>query len=256
MKATIGFIGGGRITKIFLEGFKNKAAEFDSVIVYEPDSDTLKKLKVAFPEIKTADTPGESARTNVVILAVHPPAIMETLENIAGDISEDTIVVSLAPKITIEKISSRLKTTKIVRMIPNATSYCSEGYNPVSYHDSMTKQEKKKVRKLFKPLGKMFETQEFKLEGYAIVSAMLPTYFWFQWKEMEDIAVKTGLSPEEAQKAVKSTLKKAIKLYYNSGLTPEEVMDLIPVKPIGENESDIKNTLNTKLLGLFEKIKP
>jgi len=33
-------------------------------------------------------------------------------------------------------------------------------------------------------------------------------------------------------------------------------MDLIPVKPIGENEEEIKNTLNTKLMGLFEKIKP
>jgi pyrroline-5-carboxylate reductase len=256
MKTTIGFIGGGRITKIFLEGFKNKAAKFDSVIVYEPDSDTVNRLKLAFPDIKSAATPGESAHAHVVIIAVHPPAIMETLEKIAGDITEDTIVVSLAPKITIEKIAAKLKTTKIVRMIPNTTSYCNEGYNPVAYHDSMLKQEKKKVKELFKPLGKLFETDEQKLEGYALVSAMLPTYFWFQWQVMEDIAVKTGLSPEEAQKAVKSTLKRAIKLYYNSGLSPEEVMDLIPVKPIGENEMDIKNILNTKLLGLFEKIKP
>jgi hypothetical protein len=33
-------------------------------------------------------------------------------------------------------------------------------------------------------------------------------------------------------------------------------MDLIPVKPIGENEAEIKNILNTKLIGLFGKIKP
>jgi len=109
---------------------------------------------------------------------------------------------------------------------------------------------------MLKPLGKTFVTEENKLENYAIVSAMLPTYFWFQWQEMESITQKTGLTPEESQEAVKSTLKKAVKLYYNSGLTPEEVIDLIPVKPIGENEEKIKNTLNAKLLGLFEKIKP
>ena len=256
MKTTIGFIGGGRITKIFLEGFKNKEKEFDTVIVYEPDSDTFDRLKTLFPEIRSAATPGESARADVVIIAVHPPLMMEILDKIAGEITEEKFIVSLAPKITIGKIASKLKTARIVRMIPNATSYCNEGYNPVAYHDSMLKQEKKKVRKLFKPLGKLIETDEHKLEGYAIISAMLPTYFWFQWQELENIGVKTGLSPEEAQKAVKSTLKRAIKLYYNSGLTPEEVMDLIPVKPIGENEAEIKNTLNTKLLGLFEKIKP
>ncbi len=33
-------------------------------------------------------------------------------------------------------------------------------------------------------------------------------------------------------------------------------MDLIPVKPIGENEPEITNILNNKLLGLYSKIKP
>jgi len=34
------------------------------------------------------------------------------------------------------------------------------------------------------------------------------------------------------------------------------VMDLIPVKPIGDYETDITNILDTKLMGLFAKIKP
>jgi pyrroline-5-carboxylate reductase len=165
-------------------------------------------------------------------------------------------VVSLAPKITLEKMASVLPTKKLVRMIPNATSFSNDGFNPVSFHPEMDKKEKKKILKLLKKLGKTFETDESKLEGYAIVSAMLPTYFWFQWQEMEKIAIETGLSEKEAKKAIQQTLKKAWKLYYKSDLTPAEVMDLIPVKPIGENEAEIKNILNTKLIGLFGKIKP
>jgi len=45
-------------------------------------------------------------------------------------------------------------------------------------------------------------------------------------------------------------------LYYNSGLAPDEVIDLIPVKPIGEHESEIEQILETKLLGLYKKINP
>jgi pyrroline-5-carboxylate reductase len=45
-------------------------------------------------------------------------------------------------------------------------------------------------------------------------------------------------------------------MYYNSGLAPAEVMDLIPVKPIGEHETEITKIYQTKLMGLFEKIKP
>jgi len=43
---------------------------------------------------------------------------------------------------------------------------------------------------------------------------------------------------------------------FKSGLTPQEVMDLIPVKPIGEHEAQIAEIYKTTLTGLFEKIKP
>ena len=105
-------------------------------------------------------------------------------------------------------------------------------------------------------LGHTFEVAEEKLESYAIVSAMLPTYFWFQWNYLEEIGIKTGLTKQEAEAAVHQTLKAAIHLMYNTELKPEEVMDLIPVKPIGEHESQIIEIYNTKLMGLFEKIRP
>jgi pyrroline-5-carboxylate reductase len=256
MKTTIGFIGGGRITKIFLQGFTNAGVEFESIKVYEPNAETMEKLATAFLQIEKSETAAAAASQQIVFLAVHPPVMMETLQNIKDAVTESTIVVSLAPKITIEKMASVLPTKKLVRMIPNATSFINDGFNPVSFHTEMDKNEKKQILKLLKKLGKTFETEEAKLEGYAIVSAMLPTYFWFQWQELEKIALETGLSQKDAKKAVQQTLKKAWKLYYKSDLTPAEVMDLIPVKPIGENEAEIKNILNTKLLGLFGKIKP
>ena len=256
MKTTVGFIGGGRITKIFLQGFKNAGLEFESVKVFEPNSETLANLETTFSEIEKAETAEAAATQKIVFIAAHPPVIMETLQKIKDSVTESTIVISLAPKITLEKMASVLPAKKLVRMIPNATSFINEGFNPVSFYTEMDKKGKKQIMKLLNKLGKTFETEEQKLESYAIVSAMLPTYFWFQWQEMEKIAQETGLSEMEAKNAVKQTLKKALKLYYNSDLTPTEVMDLIPVKPIGENEEEIKNILNTKLLGLFGKIKP
>lgn len=256
MKTTIGFIGGGRITKIFLQGFRNAGLKFESVKVFEPNADTLENLATVFPQIEKSETAAAAADQQIVFLAVHLPVMMETLQNIKVAVSESTTAISLAPKITLEKMASVLPTKKLLRMIPNATSFINDGFNPVSFHTEMDSKEKKQILKLLKKLGKTMEVEESKLEGYAIVSAMLPTYFWFQWNEMEKIALETGLSEKEAKKAVQQTLKKAWKLYYKSGLTPDEVMDLIPVKPIGENEAEIKNILNTKLIGLFGKIKP
>jgi pyrroline-5-carboxylate reductase len=256
MKTSIGFIGGGRITKIFLQGFKNADFEPESVQVYEPNAETFEKLASIFPAVEKAETAEAAASQAIVFIAVHPPVVKETLQKIKNAVTESTTVVSLAPKITLEKMASVLPAKKLARMIPNATSFINKGFNPVAFSAGFEGKEKKQLLKFLKILGKTFETEETKLEGYAIVSAMLPTYFWFQWQEMENIAIETGLSEKEAKKAVNQTLKKALKLYYDTSLTPAEVMDLIPVKPIGESEAEIKSILNTKLLGLFGKIKP
>jgi pyrroline-5-carboxylate reductase len=257
MKTTsLGFIGGGRITKIFLQAFANKKVEFQSVVVYDTNADTLTALKQQFPSIVVAENLQQAAQQATVFIALHPPVIMETLDKITDAVNEDTLVISLAPKITIEKIASKLRTKNIARMIPNATSYINEGYNPVSYHPEMGWSEKKQIKKLIKTLGKAFKTEESKLEGYALISAMLPTYFGFQWMVLQDVAMKTGLSVDEAEEAIYTTLKRAIKLYFISGLTPDEVLNLIPVKPIGEYENEISDIYQKKLMGLFDKIKP
>ena len=122
---SLGFIGGGRITKIFLRAFTNKKVEFNSVVVYDTNNETLAGLKTQFPFIKTGSLE-EAAGQPTVFIALHPPVIMETLEKISKIVAEDAVVISLAPKITIEKISSKLATKNIARMIPNSTYYINK----------------------------------------------------------------------------------------------------------------------------------
>lgn len=251
----LGFIGGGRITKIFLQAFANMKVDFSSVIVFDTNADTLAALQKQFPFIK-AGSLEEAASQQTVFIALHPPMIMETLDKIAGIVAEEALVVSLAPKITLEKMASKLNTKAIARMIPNATSYINEGFNPITYGNEMAEADKLQVNLLLKTLGQTFETDQAKLEAYAVTSAMLPTYFWFQIQELEKIAQQTGLTSEEASLSVKTTLQKAINLYFDSGLTPAEVIDLIPVKPIGEHQEQIIEIYQTQLMGLFQKIKP
>ena len=253
---SLGFIGGGRITKIFLKAFANKKAEFQSIVVFDLNAELLVTLKKQFPQIIIAQNLQEVASQSTVFIALHPPMIMETLDKIADTVSNDITVISLAPKITLEKIASKLNTSNIVRMIPNATSYINEGYNPVTFSAGFDQNEKSAVIEVLKLLGNTFEVAEPKLEAYALLSAMLPTYFWFQWNELNKLGIQMGLSEDESKASVQQTLTAAIHMMFNSDLSPEQVMDLIPVKPIGENQTQISEIYQSKLMGLFEKIKP
>jgi pyrroline-5-carboxylate reductase len=254
---SIGFIGGGRITMIFLQAFVNKKAIFESISVYDSNSEALDALKQKFPFIEILNSASEAAQKDIVFLALHPPVIMETLYKINNDVNQQTIFVSLAPKITIEKIASVLKPVQqIVRLIPNATSIINHGYNPVSFASGISEIQKWYILEMLNLLGQTFETAEEKLEAYAILSAMLPTYFWFQWKELETIGIQFGLNETECKETIYETMNAALNTMYHSGMNTDDVINLIPIKPIGENEAQIKNIYQEKLTALFEKIKP
>ena len=83
MFKSIGFIGGGRVARIILGGLDRGKKWPGSVIVSDTNSDVLKDLKKRFPKIKAAgEDLKKSAATDVVFIALHPPAIMGILGEI------------------------------------------------------------------------------------------------------------------------------------------------------------------------------
>jgi len=254
---SLGFIGGGRITKVILQAIANNKTEYKAIVVYDINIEVLAALKSQFPGIVLADSAHEAANQDIVFIALHPPVIMDTIELIKDHFKTGKIMISLAPKITIEKIASKLENFKnIVRLIPNASSIINEGYNPVCFSDKMSENKKQIMLRIFRRMGRTFEVPEQKLESYAIMSAMLPTYFWFQWKELIALGTQIGLTEDESNNSVRDTMLAALRTYFYSGLTPDEVIDLIPIKPIGDYEVQIKAIYYDKLLPLFGKIKP
>ena len=256
MKKSVGFIGGGRVTRILLQAFRNENSHFSKTVVADTNKVVTDNLKGSFPELQIDDA-ASAASQDIVFIALHPPVIMDTLESLKDIFREQSTVISLAPKITIGKISTILKqVNNIARLIPNATSFINEGYNPVCFSSAFSEDDKVQILDVLRLMGNTFEVTEEKLECYAIMSAMLPTYFWFQWKELAEIGIKMGLTKEESVASVSETLYSSLNLMYKSRLTANEVMDLIPVKPLGGYEAQINEIYQTQLLALFEKIKP
>ena len=254
---SMGFIGGGRITRIFLEALNRKKMLSATVVVSDASMEVLQKLKARFPKVAISQGDnGKPAAQELVFLALHPPAIGGSLGEIKASLKPGAVLVSLAPKFTVKALSEGLGGfNRIVRMIPNAPSVVNEGYNPVAFGPGITKQEKEDLSRLFKKLGDCPEVDEEKLEAYAVITAMGPTYLWFQLYELLELGKSFGLTDKQAWKGIKKMLKGALETIDESGLSPEQVMDLIPVKPLGEDEAAIRNAYRTKLTGLYQKLK-
>ena len=254
----LGFIGGGRITRIFLEGWKRQDVLASKIVVSDCNAETLAKLKTKFPTIETAlGNSAAAASQDIVFLAVHPPVMAEVVAGIKGSLKPGALVVSLAPKFTIVKLTELLGSfARLARVIPNAPSLINAGFNPVAFGPALTAADKTEVTGLLAPLGECPEVAEAKLEAYALLTGMGPTYLWFQLQALREVAAGFGLSDAEIAPALKRMVCGGTRTLLESGLTPAEVMDLIPVKPLAEMEPQVVEMYRTRLPGLYQKIKP
>lgn len=254
---TIGFIGGGRITRIFVEGWQRAGKLPANITVSDSNADVLGRLKAKFQTIQTSQDNVETAKKDIVFIAVHPPVVAAVCEQIKAALNPNAILISLAPKFTISKLSELLGGFKrIARVIPNAASIIGVGYNPCAFSDALTEADRGEVKQLLEPLGESPEVSEEKLEGYAVLTAMGPTYFWFQMQALREIASGFGLTADEVNAGLKRMVCGAARTLAESGLSPQEVMDLIPVKPLAEMEQQVTEAYKTKLPGVYQKIKP
>jgi pyrroline-5-carboxylate reductase len=255
---SIGFIGGGRITKIFLKAFANSNTAFKEIVVYDPNDENLQKLKKSYPYINIDSSKiDEAARCDVLFLAVHPPAVMDVLSKIGAYLGEASLLVSLAPKITIQKMKSALNGFQsIARVNPSASGIIGQGMNPVAFCEGVSDTQKNDLISLLGILGKAPIVDESKIEAYAIISAMGSTYFWFQLQKLEELGLQYGMEKSEVKEVISEMMKGTINTLFYSGIPYDEVMDLVPVKPIGEYEETIKSYYTEKLNGIYEKIRP
>lgn len=256
MTTAIYCIGAGRVTRILLEGLTKKNHLPERIMVTDTNPEALDDLAAVYRAIETKQeidtTVGEA---DFIFIGLHPPAVADVIKKIAPFLSEKNTFVSLAPKVKGEMLMELSGwSCPVIRMIPNAASYVNAGYNPVWYGDTCPDITRKKFNDLMSPLGEMPEVPEQNFEAYAVITAMGPTYLWFQLAELTRLAETFGLSSEEARQAVIAMSAGTVRTMQDSGLSPEGVMDLVPVKPMAEHEETIKSMYAGSLSGLYGKL--
>ena len=255
---SVGFVGGGRIARIMLEGWKRADAMPPRVVVSDPNAEVLAALLARFPNVETCVGDNcAGAGQQVVFIGLHPAAFAEGLTGVAAVLHPDAIVVSLAPKITIDKLTAMLGGfARIARANPNAPSIVGAGYNPVAFGPGLDADGCQLILDLFAPLGESPVVDEPTIEAYAVTSAMGPTYLWFQLYGLRELAGTFGLTDAAAAEAVDRMTRGALDTMAGSGLTPAEVMDLVPVHPLGEVKSSFNDAYRTRLTAVMERIRP
>ena len=250
-----GFVGGGRVARVLVGGWRHAGEMPAWVLVNEPDDAAFGRLVEMCPDVRRSSLE-DAAEADVVFLALHPPALAAVLPAVRPLLDARAVVVSLAPKIPLSALAAGLGTGRVVRMIPNAPSIIGRGYNPVALGAGVDAPARQALSALFAPWGPWPEVDERDLEAYAILTGMGPTYFWYQWQALREVAGQMGMPAEQADQALQSMLDGALATLLRGGLPPAAVMDLIPVRPLAAIEPSVAAAYREALPALFAKIRP
>lgn len=254
---SIGFIGGGRVTRFMLDGWARSGVLPASIVIGDPSSEVRALAQQRFPAVRVDAGNLAPAAQDLVFLAVHPPAIGEALTGIQGGLRPDTIVVSLAPKATLARLQVGLAGFgRLARCIPNAPSMVGQGLNPVAFGQELPAPERDAVLGLLRPLGACPEVPEAHLEAYAILAAMGPTYLWPQLYELTDLGLAFGLDRPTALAAVAAMVEGTARTMVDSGLDEPAVLDLVPVHPLREQAATWRQQYREVLAALHAKLRP
>jgi pyrroline-5-carboxylate reductase len=103
-------------------------------------------------------------------------------------------------------------------------------------------------------LGQWKQVDEKKLEAYATITGMGPTYLWFLFQEIYHQAVQCRMEANEAKEATNAMIKGAADTLFASEMDYEKVLNLIPAYPFKPQEETIKNIYAEGIAGLFNKL--
>jgi pyrroline-5-carboxylate reductase len=255
MNQTIGFIGGGRIVRIIASGLARGGYELSGASFCESSDEAAAALVAELPELRRASQAEVTAGADILFIALPPQAIAEALGGGKLATKSGSIVVSLAPKPALAKLEALLGYDRLARVIPNAPSLVGKGYNPVSFSAALGPDDRAALHSLLGALGEHPEVEDGDIEAYAVLTAMGPTYFFFQVFELLRLARGFGLGEEAAAKAARSMLEGMLATAFDSGLAVERVLDLIPGKPMSPHEDAIKAMYAAALPATLAKLK-
>jgi pyrroline-5-carboxylate reductase len=252
--SSIGFIGAGRISRIMIEGWARVGHLPENILLSDLDPSKVNEIRDAFPAVGAADLAAVAAQ-DIVIVSLHPPAATEVLPRIAAHLRPQAMVLSLAPKLRFAKLTELLGGFgRLARQNPNAPSIVNKGYNPIAFADGLDRDSRRTIIDLVAPLGDCPEVAEATIEAYALISAMGPTYLWFQLALLRKLGAQFGLSNDAAREAVAHMVHGAAATLLESDLPDEQVLDLVPVKPLASDEAAIAAIYRSRLEPLYAKL--
>lgn len=220
----IGFIGGGNMAEALIKGILQSGMK--DILVSEPRVERRAYLEETYGIKTTADNKEVCTNCKIIILAVKPQNMDEVTAEISNVISSETLIISIAAGITLAYLSARLKTSRIIRVMPNTPALVQEGMSVLSMCECIHDKEMGLVREIFMSVGKVLVLPEKYMDAVTALSGSGPAFFALFAEKMIEAGTTLGLTAENAAELAIQTLIGTAKLL-ETGMPPAKLREMV-----------------------------
>lgn len=238
MKKKIAFIGAGHITHILLASMmKTGAIQSSQIIVSNPSTEKLKKLKTLFNVNVTTDNKLAMKFADWIFINVRPEIVRIVIEELKMIQLKNKLIISVAAGIPLSIFEAVGKDLPVIRMIPNPPVQFGKGIVAVTFNRYVTEKSKEEIESLFNSLGIFIELDERLMNIFSAISS--PVFTYYICEILITAGIKNGINRDEISFIVYHTIRGSLEAWRQRNLRPGKLIEEAST-PGGISEATIK----------------
>lgn len=223
----IGIIGLGRIGRCILLGLvESKTVKKGQIRFTTKHASTTQAVEKEFGISACKNNSALVKECDLILLAVKPQGVREVLEEIAGAVKPETLIVSVVTGVSTKMIEDRLNGKGVViRAMPNTPALVGEGMTAICLGSKATEHHWKLAETLFRCVGRVARVEEKQMNSITGLSGSGPAYIYMVLESMTEGGIKVGLPRDLALELSAQTILGAAKMYLETGKHPAALKD-------------------------------
>ncbi len=247
----LAFIGGGMMAEAVIAGvLRERVLPAADIFVSEHRAARVEELREKYGVQAFGSAASFLQDMDVVFLAVKPQAAQAALQELAGQMRADALLVSIVAGLPLRKLEALLPAQAIIRVMPNTPLAVGAGMSAYALGTQASETHEEKVRAILAAAGRVVCLKEELLDAVTGLSGSGPAFAFLAIDALADGGVAAGLARKDALLLAAQTLLGAAKMVLDTGRHPDELRDQV-TSPAGTTIAGLRVLEERAVRGAF-----
>ena len=213
-------LGAGVMGETLLSGLVRAGRRVDNLLIGEKRPERARELEERYG-VAVLSNVEATRKAETIAIVVKPQDMDDLLAEIAGELKQGQLLVSLAAGITTAFIEARVpEGVAVVRVMPNTPALVDEGMAAIAPGSHCDDDHLAEAEALMASTGKVMRIPERQMDAVTAISGSGPAYIFFVVESMIEAGVHLGLPRATATELVIQTVVGSAHMLRETGAHP------------------------------------